>query len=119
MPEIDPAKRPRCPCCGYPTLGKANAYEICELCCWEDDGQNDPYADEVRGFPNQGYSLTQARRNFHQFLVMYEPERDPRISGPDSAAQQAAKRTLMAAFAQLMSAQPSEREAIIALIYEQ
>src|SRR5579863_7304160 len=29
-----------CPCCGYPTLTDRDAYEICCLCNWEDDGQN-------------------------------------------------------------------------------
>lgn len=31
-----------CPCCGYATLGEPEAYEICVVCGWEDDGQDDP-----------------------------------------------------------------------------
>jgi len=27
-----------CPCCGFPTLGSLGGFEICSLCCWEDDG---------------------------------------------------------------------------------
>jgi hypothetical protein len=30
-----------CPCCGYPTLGSLGEFEICYLCDWEDDGQDD------------------------------------------------------------------------------
>ena len=47
--EKDPiyAKRITCPCCGYPTLTGPRLYEICELCWWEDDGQDDPHANEV------------------------------------------------------------------------
>ena len=26
-----------CPCCGAKTLSEAGAYEICEICDWEDD----------------------------------------------------------------------------------
>jgi len=52
-----------CPCCGYDTL-YGDRYETCFLCHWEDDGQDDPYADEVWGVSNQDYSLTEARENF-------------------------------------------------------
>ena len=34
------------------------------MCRWEDDGQDDPAADEVRGGPNGCLSLTNARENF-------------------------------------------------------
>jgi hypothetical protein len=39
----------------------------------EDDGQEDPHADEVRGGPNQAYSLSEARSNFRKNLIMYDP----------------------------------------------
>ncbi|MEU8348640.1 CPCC family cysteine-rich protein [Streptomyces sp. NPDC048845] len=26
-----------CPCCGHLTLGETGGYEICPVCCWEDD----------------------------------------------------------------------------------
>lgn len=55
-----------CPCCGYLTLTEAVAYEICPVCCWEDDGQDDPRADEVWGGPNGRLSLTAARENFRR-----------------------------------------------------
>lgn len=41
--------------------------EICDICFWEDDGQDDQDADEVRGGPNGSLSLTEARRNFREF----------------------------------------------------
>jgi hypothetical protein len=30
-----------CPCCGFVTLGERSAFEICPVCFWEDDGQDD------------------------------------------------------------------------------
>jgi hypothetical protein len=52
-----------CPCCGYAILEKHDSYEICQMCFWEDDGQDDPDADENRGGPNY-VSLKEARKNF-------------------------------------------------------
>ena len=67
--------RHRCPCCGSRTLLERGAFEMCPVCWWEDDGQDDHDADEVRGGPNGKLSLTQARQNFracgaseHQFV---------------------------------------------------
>jgi hypothetical protein len=40
-------KRVQCPCCKYLTLENKGEFEICILCDWEDDGQDDPYADEI------------------------------------------------------------------------
>jgi hypothetical protein len=37
------------------------------VCWWEDDGQDDTDADEVRGTVNGRLSLSQARRNFKSF----------------------------------------------------
>jgi cysteine-rich CPCC protein/DinB family protein len=61
------AKTYRCPCCRCRTLHGRGADEICKVCFWEDDGQDDHDADEVRGGPNRKLSLTQARRNFTEF----------------------------------------------------
>ena len=36
-----------CPCCGFLTLPSRGGYDICPVCFWEDDGQDDPAADEV------------------------------------------------------------------------
>jgi hypothetical protein len=59
--------RYNCPCCGYKTLGERGAYEICDVCFWEDDGQDEVDADTVRGGPNRSLSLTQARKNYRTF----------------------------------------------------
>ena len=37
------------------------------MCYWEDDGQDDHDADEIRGGPNYDLSLTAARENFREF----------------------------------------------------
>jgi hypothetical protein len=53
----------RCPCCYFYTI-EGIGYDICRICWWEDDGQDDETADEVFGGPNGELSLTQARYNF-------------------------------------------------------
>ena len=50
-----------CPCCGHVTLAERGGYEICDECNWEDDGQDDHDAHIVRGGPNGGQSLEDAR----------------------------------------------------------
>jgi hypothetical protein len=54
----------RCPCCHHLTLIERGAFETCPVCCWEDDGQDDPHADEVWGGPNGRLSLARARANY-------------------------------------------------------
>jgi hypothetical protein len=82
---------------------------VCPLCWWEDDGQDDPRADEVWGGPNGGLSLTEARRNFRDHMTMYPKGKDSRIGGEDSATEASAKRAIVAAFNRL-SAQPPPDE---------
>lgn len=65
-------KRENCPCCGYPTLEERAYYEICRLCDWEDDGQDEVEADEVWGGPNGDYSITAARKNFKKHVIKYD-----------------------------------------------
>jgi hypothetical protein len=60
----EPVKTYRCPCCHYKTLFGRGGYEICPVCWWEDDGQDDHDADDVRGGPNGALSLAEARKNF-------------------------------------------------------
>jgi hypothetical protein len=48
------------------TLRDRGGYDICPVCFWEDDGQDDPHADEVWGGPNGNLSLTAARRNYRE-----------------------------------------------------
>ncbi|WP_373314412.1 CPCC family cysteine-rich protein [Xylanibacillus composti] len=44
-----------------------SSWEICRLCGWEDDGQDDPNADEVWDGPNGDYSLSARKKHY----VMY------------------------------------------------
>jgi len=62
-----------CPCCGYKTLETRNEFEICKICWWEDDGQDNLHADDVWGGPNYEVSLTQAR-HFYLTIGIYNPE---------------------------------------------
>ena len=72
----------RCPCCRCRTLSERAAFEICEVCFWEDDGQDDGDADESRGGPNGSLSLSEARANYLRFGAceagMVENVRPPR-----------------------------------------
>jgi hypothetical protein len=53
----------RCPCCRCKTLCGRAQDEICPVCYWEDDGQDEHDADLVRGGPNESLSLRQAQTN--------------------------------------------------------
>ena len=97
-------RRCTCPCCGYPTLGGRASYQICFLCSWEDDGQDDSNVDDRDG-PNHGLSLAEARSNFENHLVMYEPGHDPRTTGEDTEEELAEKRKAVAAFEELQTAE--------------
>jgi hypothetical protein len=79
---FEDAGHPTCPCCGYPTIDTRGDFEICSLCAWEDDGQDDPGRlgnaatvppDAIAGGPNHDYSLSEARRNFAQNVTSYRP----------------------------------------------
>jgi len=74
-----------CPCCGYATLSERGGFEICEVCFWEDDGQDSEDADIERGGPNQT-SLTVARRNYLKYRASDERAvahvRSPRSDEP-------------------------------------
>ncbi|WP_144556019.1 CPCC family cysteine-rich protein [Bacillus sp. X1(2014)] len=91
-------QREKCPCCGYPTLEERGVFEICILCNWEDDGQDDPDADEVWGGPNGDYSLTEARKNFKENLIMY---RDKRNILSQTDKEIATKKSLTRSFVEL------------------
>lgn len=95
-------ERFKCPCCGYPTLDEQGTYDICLICNWEDDGQNDSNADRILGGPNGKYSLTQARNNFKQFFIMYSPGEDKRITGGDTLEQVTIKKELCKVYDKLM-----------------
>lgn len=91
-----------CPCCGYPTLDERADYDICVLCNWEDDGQDDLDANLVKGGPNSDYSLTEARENFRKYLVIYSPDRDMRITGYDTKEEKIVKKELIKVYNEIM-----------------
>ena len=58
------ATRFRCPCCGCKTLEAPGALALCPVCWWEDDGQEDSDAAQVRLTVNGALSLNEARENY-------------------------------------------------------
>lgn len=54
----------RCPCCGYRTLEAPAAMKLCPVCWWEDDGQEDADAFEIRLTVNGHLSLAEARASY-------------------------------------------------------
>ena len=80
--DAQPGFSYRCPCCGFKTLSMRGGFEICDVCFWEDDGQDEHDADVIRGGPNGPLSLVAARRNFLKFgaceLKAKEHVRPPR-----------------------------------------
>jgi hypothetical protein len=64
-----------CPCCRFFTLDARGADEICPVCFWQDDGQDDADATVVRGGPNRALSLEQARANYTAFGASDERRR--------------------------------------------
>jgi hypothetical protein len=89
-------------------LTERGGYELCCLCDWEDDGQDDADADDVRGGPNGSYSLTEARENFRRHWVMYRPDADMRIGGGDSDKAVATKKRMAQAFDAMKGADDAE-----------
>jgi len=71
----------RCPCCFYRTLTARGDFQICPVCFWEDDGQDDHDADVVRGGPNAALSLTEARANYATHGAC-EPRFGPNVRPP-------------------------------------
>ena len=74
----------RCPCCRSLTLHGRGHFEMCPVCRWEDDGQDEAEAARVRGGPNGMLSLTQARLNFARCGAC-DPERAVRARPPTEA----------------------------------
>ena len=101
-----------CPCCGYPTLLSRARYDICRLCDWEDDGQDDANSADFQCGPNGGYSLDQARVNFKSHLTMYAKGKNSSISGEDSTDRIKLKQQLIDIFEQLLSAVGNEKAAL-------
>lgn len=73
----------RCPYCSHLTLKGRGMFEICPVCFWEDDGQDNHDAEVVRGGPNRTLSLTVARRNYLE-VGASDPVDLPHVRGPTS-----------------------------------
>ena len=76
----------RCPCCGYKTLETADALALCPVCWWEDDGQEDEDAAEVRLTVNGQLSLNQARAHFAHCGAAH-PRYLPHVRKPEVTEQ--------------------------------
>ena len=61
----DPTPRHQCPCCDYVTLPERGGFLICDVCFWEDDGQDVDELDVESG-PNH-ITLRDGRKNFSEF----------------------------------------------------
>ncbi len=68
-----------CPGCGFPTFSKQWFQDICSVCNWQHDGQDDPYADEIWGGPNYELSLTENRLNICKTLAEKSEEHNGEI----------------------------------------
>jgi hypothetical protein len=66
-------------------------FDICPECGWEDDGQDDPYGEEVWGGPNGRLSLTEARAIYAGHMVG-PPSADSVTRGGEGIWQAAARR---------------------------
>jgi hypothetical protein len=76
----------RCPCCGYRTLNAPDALELCPVCWWEDDGQEDEDASEVRLTVNGELSLSVARMHFVECGAAH-PRFLPHVRPPEGSEQ--------------------------------
>ena len=85
-----PGRSYRCPCCRCWTLSERGGFEICPVCYWEDDGQDEHDAEEVRGGPNSDLSLRQAQNNYARFGAMEERFRE-HVRPPNPEEMQEAK----------------------------
>ncbi len=114
--QVQEGVRATCPSCGYPTINGRGAFDICPLCGWEDDGQDDaergpsgsPRPADVVGGVNSDYALTEARRNFAEYVTMYRPtDRD----FERERAQTDVKRRIIAAYDRAVDGEATFAEA--------
>jgi hypothetical protein len=66
-PPKEKGERYKCPCCQYKTLYTRGSWNICPVCRWKDDGQDDHNSDTFGDGANLNLTLTQARENFLKF----------------------------------------------------
>ena len=95
-------------------LSERGGYEICSLCHWEDDGQDDPHADEVWGGPNGRYSLTQARENFKRHWTQYKADDHGAIQ---TERELEAIQAIVDAFDAMSEADVEERERLWQIVH--
>jgi hypothetical protein len=76
----------RCPCCGCKTLEAPGALALCPVCWWEDDGQEDVDASEVRLTVNGDLSLNEARESYARCGAAH-PRFLPYVRKPQLAEQ--------------------------------
>ena len=88
-PAIEPrgaAKSFRCPCCKYKTLRGRGHFELCPVCWWEDDGQEDEDASDVRNTVNGELSLAVARLHYSRCGASH-PRFLPYVRKPEVSEQ--------------------------------
>jgi Cysteine-rich CPCC len=61
----------QCPVCNHFTLDEIAAYNICEVCFWEDDGTTNEHS-----FSPNGISLSKGRENYLKHGVSTAVEND-------------------------------------------
>jgi hypothetical protein len=62
----------RCPCCRFKTLHGRGQDEICPVCYWQDDGQDESDTEVILGGPNKHLSLRQAQEQFKRIGAVDE-----------------------------------------------
>jgi hypothetical protein len=57
-----------CPICGYMTLASRCDHDICGICFWQDDGQDNPEAEKNYIGPNDAHSINKFRIEIFDWL---------------------------------------------------
>lgn len=66
-----------CPICGYMTLATRCDHDICGICFWQDDGQDNPEADNSYIGPNQVHSINTFRVEIYDWLEEFKSVEKP------------------------------------------
>ncbi|MDJ1491823.1 CPCC family cysteine-rich protein [Cytophagaceae bacterium DM2B3-1] len=75
-----------CPCCQYKTLTSRGDYDICDMCSWEDDGN-----DDLMHYSGPNHMLLkEGRANFLKYGSMYPSSKTVKLafSGIDKYAKE-------------------------------
>lgn len=77
--SCSPAAGYRCPCCQFRTLHERGGFELCPVCFWEDDGQDDQDACNIRGGPTASFrspkrakTSNDVARQIHHFSRLFD-----------------------------------------------